>query len=128
MLPALPLRNAGTPTGCGFGRTTVEGVYGLASEPHPTADAAGSFIGVRVGEPLVARMHRSQEADMVGIAEIVEVIARAVEVFGDRAKALRWLRTPLPTLGDATPEEMLEREGGIEQVEQALGRIEHGVW
>jgi putative toxin-antitoxin system antitoxin component (TIGR02293 family) len=71
---------------------------------------------------------RLELAEPVGIGEVVEVVARALEVFGDRTKALRWLRTPIPSLGDATPQEMLEREGGIEQVEDVLGRIEHGVW
>jgi hypothetical protein len=66
--------------------------------------------------------------ESVGMAEIVEIVARAIEVFGDRTKALRWMRTPIPSLGGATPEEMLERDGGIEQVEEVLGRIEHGVW
>jgi putative toxin-antitoxin system antitoxin component (TIGR02293 family) len=67
-------------------------------------------------------------AEPVGIGEIVEIVARAIEVFGDRTKALRWLRTPIPSLGDATPQEMLEHDGGIEQVEEALGRVERGVW
>jgi putative toxin-antitoxin system antitoxin component (TIGR02293 family) len=67
-------------------------------------------------------------SEPVGIGEIVEIVARAIEVFGDRTKALRWLRTPIPSLGDRTPEEMLECDGGIEQVEEVLGRIEHGVW
>lgn len=64
----------------------------------------------------------------VGIGEVVEVVARAIEVFGDRTKALRWLRTPIPSLGDETPLAMLERTGGVRQVEDVLGRIEHGVW
>ena len=65
----------------------------------------------------------------VGIGEIIDVVSHAMEVFGgDRTKALRWFRTPIPSLNDETPEEMLQREGGIEQVQEVLGRIEHGVW
>jgi putative toxin-antitoxin system antitoxin component (TIGR02293 family) len=64
----------------------------------------------------------------LAMAEVVEVVAHAMQVFGDRNKAVRWLRTPIPSLGDRTPEEMLTVEGGFEKVHQVLGRIEHGVW
>jgi putative toxin-antitoxin system antitoxin component (TIGR02293 family) len=77
---------------------------------------------------LVTAPESAAAPEPVGIGEVVEIVARTMEVFGDRIKALRWLRTPLPSLGDATPQEMLERDGGIEQVEEVLGRIEHGVW
>jgi hypothetical protein len=81
------------------------------------------------GEKVIGgRSSKRPVPESVDMAEIVEIVARAIEVFGDRTKALRWIRTPIPSLGDATPEEMLERDGGIEQVEEVLGRIEHGVW
>lgn len=72
----------------------------------------------REGEPTAA----------VDIGRVVDVLAHALEVFGDRFKVMRWLRTPIPALGDETPQDMLARAGGIEQVDQVLGRIEHGVW
>jgi len=59
---------------------------------------------------------------------LVGVIARAVEVLGSREKALRWLNTPIRSLGDQTPTSLLGSPQGIERVEDALGRIEHGVW
>jgi putative toxin-antitoxin system antitoxin component (TIGR02293 family) len=55
-------------------------------------------------------------------------IDRAIEVFGTREKALRWLKTPVPSLGDQTPLALLGSPDGIVRVEDALGRIEHGVW
>jgi uncharacterized protein (DUF2384 family) len=59
---------------------------------------------------------------------IVEVTARAMEVFGTREKALRWLNTPARSLGDQTPLSLLHTPEGIGQVQDTLGRIEHGVW
>lgn len=59
---------------------------------------------------------------------IVEVTARAMEVFGTREKALRWLETPVPSLGDRTPLSLLNTPEGLTDVMDALGRIEHGVW
>jgi uncharacterized protein (DUF2384 family) len=59
---------------------------------------------------------------------IVEVTARAMEVFGSREKALRWLSSPVRSLGDQTPLSLLNSPEGIAQVQDTLGRVEHGVW
>ena len=59
---------------------------------------------------------------------IVDVTARAIEVFGTREKALRWLKTPVRSLGDQTPLSLLSSAEGIAQVQDTLGRVEHGVW
>lgn len=62
-----------------------------------------------------------------GIEPLVRVVARAVEVLGTSEKALRWLNTPIRSLGDRTPASLLSSPEGITRVEDALGRIEHGV-
>lgn len=59
---------------------------------------------------------------------LVRVIARAVEVLGTSEKALRWLNTPIRSLGNATPTSLLTSPQGTARVEDALGQIEHGVW
>jgi putative toxin-antitoxin system antitoxin component (TIGR02293 family) len=59
---------------------------------------------------------------------IVDITARAIEVLGNRDKALRWLKAPVRSLGDRTPLSLLQSPDGIARVEDALGRIEHGVW
>lgn len=59
---------------------------------------------------------------------LVEVTARAVEVFGSREKALRWLKAPVRSLGDQSPLSLLDTEEGINRVTDVLGRVEHGVW
>ena len=71
---------------------------------------------------------RTTEAQTVDLDGIVSVTARAIEVFGTREKAIRWLRTPIPALSDRTPLSMLNTADGIEHIEDVLGRIEHGVW
>ncbi len=68
------------------------------------------------------------EVHTVDLDGIVGVTGRAIEVFGDREKASRWLRTPLPSLSNRTPLSMLKTADGIEQIEDVLGRIEQGVW
>lgn len=59
---------------------------------------------------------------------IVEVTARAMEVFGTREKALRWLNSPVRSLGDQTPLSLLDTPEGVARVQDTLGRVEHGVW
>jgi putative toxin-antitoxin system antitoxin component (TIGR02293 family) len=59
---------------------------------------------------------------------LVDVTARAIEVLGTREKALRWLKTPVRALDDQTPLSLLGNPDGVVRVEDALGRIEHGVW
>jgi hypothetical protein len=64
----------------------------------------------------------------LGSDAIVDVTARAIEVFGTREEALRWLRTPVRSLGDRTPISLLNSPDGIARVQDTLGQVEHGVW
>jgi putative toxin-antitoxin system antitoxin component (TIGR02293 family) len=71
----------------------------------------------------------ADDADPAFSAEsLVDVTARAIEVLGTREKALHWLKTPVRSLGDRSPLSLLGSPDGIVRVEDALGRIEHGVW
>ncbi len=56
-------------------------------------------------------------------------IARLAErVFGDFAKAHRWLRKPKRALAGRTPLDYLASENGARIVEGMLARIEHGIY
>jgi putative toxin-antitoxin system antitoxin component (TIGR02293 family) len=52
----------------------------------------------------------------------------AEHVFGDPAKAHRWLRKPKRSLAGDTPLAYLASENGARIVEEMLGRIEHGIY
>ena len=58
----------------------------------------------------------------------VRVVARAMEVFGDKDRALRWLHAPVRALGNQTPVSLLDSKEGVSRVEDVLGQIEHGTW
>jgi putative toxin-antitoxin system antitoxin component (TIGR02293 family) len=58
---------------------------------------------------------------------LARIASHAVAVFGDEAKAVAWLRRPNRALGHETPIGLLDTDIGTRQVEDALGRIEHGV-
>jgi uncharacterized protein (DUF2384 family) len=62
------------------------------------------------------------------ISDRDKTIARAIEVLGSRAEALRWLSSPVRALDSATPFSMLGTPEGVERVNNVLGQIEHGVF
>ena len=47
---------------------------------------------------------------------------------GDADAARRWMQTPKPALGGATPLEYAKIEVGAREVEHLIGRLEHGVF
>jgi putative toxin-antitoxin system antitoxin component (TIGR02293 family) len=51
----------------------------------------------------------------------------AAEIFGDPAKAHRWLRKPKRSLGDETPLAYLATEAGARAIEEMLNQIDHGI-
>ncbi len=55
------------------------------------------------------------------------VIGRAIEVFANQQKALRWLGTPIRALEYATPISLLGHPEGRHAVLTVLDKIEHGV-
>jgi len=68
----------------------------------------------------------TEESDK--IARATEVLSAATELFeGDRAAALRWLRSPVKGLGNKPPLEMLGTSVETDAVLDLIGRLEHGV-
>jgi putative toxin-antitoxin system antitoxin component (TIGR02293 family) len=61
------------------------------------------------------------------IARVARVAALAMEALG-HDDGLRWLREPNVALGNRVPLAMLGTDAGVHQVEQIIGRIEHGVF
>lgn len=58
---------------------------------------------------------------------IARIYAIAQEVFEEPEAAIRWLHSGQRGLGGRAPLEMIETEAGSREVENLLGRIEHGV-
>lgn len=70
------------------------------------------------------RLSADESGRAVRLARIAEMAER---VFGDPAKAQRWLRKPDRALGGSMPLELLKSETGGYAVEQALNQIDHGI-
>jgi putative toxin-antitoxin system antitoxin component (TIGR02293 family) len=58
---------------------------------------------------------------------IARVAAQAFAVFGAEDKAATWLRRPNRALNGELPIDLLDTDVGARQIEDILGRIEHGI-
>ena len=81
-----------------------------------------------------ATLHRRKARGRLGPAESDRVVrfarlmGKAVEVMESEKNARQWLTAPQFGLGGAVPLEYAETEVGAREVEDLLGRIEHGVY
>jgi putative toxin-antitoxin system antitoxin component (TIGR02293 family) len=58
---------------------------------------------------------------------LARVIAHANRVFEDPAESADWIHAPNTSLGKQQPLTLLDTDIGAQQVDQVLGRIEHGI-
>lgn len=81
-----------------------------------------------------ATLHRRKAEGKLDPAESDRVVrfarlmGKAVEVMESEESARQWLTSPQFGLGGAVPLEYAETEVGAREVENLLGRIEHGVY
>lgn len=69
---------------------------------------------------------RMDESDRV--YRMNALFERTVEVLGNDDAARRWMKSPNRALGGKTPLEYAETAPGVKEIENLLGRIEHGVF
>lgn len=62
------------------------------------------------------------------LVRLAELYARAEEVIGDADLAKQWMQTPRSVFDGKTPLELASSELGAREVEDLLGRLEHGVF
>jgi putative toxin-antitoxin system antitoxin component (TIGR02293 family) len=72
------------------------------------------------------RRLNAEESDR--LFRVGRIAAHAENVFGERAKASRWLHKPNRALGGVSPLSLLDTDLGTQEVEKILGRIEYGVY
>jgi putative toxin-antitoxin system antitoxin component (TIGR02293 family) len=73
------------------------------------------------GEPL-----SSQETDR--LVRVARIVALAETVFGNREKALLWLRSPDDRIASRSPMSLLQTESGGRLVETMLWQLDEGVY
>jgi putative toxin-antitoxin system antitoxin component (TIGR02293 family) len=88
------------------------------------------FIGVHnMSVNLVGLTTKSNARGRLRIAEERRdaIVAEAERIFGDPAKAHRWLSKPKWFLDEKTPIDVIDTASGFEKVKEMLVRIEYGM-
>jgi len=68
----------------------------------------------------------SMESDR--LVRLTRILAHAVEVFETLDGARDWLEFENRALGDQKPLDLLDTDAGAREVDEVLGRIEHGIF
>lgn len=72
------------------------------------------------------RLHPDESERLLRVARVVE---KAVDLFEkDTTAAVRWLKAPQPALSGETPLNYSRTDVGAREVEDLIGRLEHGVF
>lgn len=74
---------------------------------------------------------RFTEAESERLIRLARIYAEAVELFGDEAQALQWLRTPeayIPDQAPITPLELAVKDSGARLLEAHIRRTAHGIF
>jgi putative toxin-antitoxin system antitoxin component (TIGR02293 family) len=84
-----------------------------------------------IGVPIRTLQRRKQEGyfpsdESDRLFRIVRLVERAKEVLG--TSGISWLKSPKKFLSGQSPLEFADTEAGAWEVNQALGRLEHGVF
>lgn len=58
---------------------------------------------------------------------IARIYAEAIDLFGDKLEATKWMTSPRYTLGEQVPIQMLDTTVGFETVLLELHRIQYGI-
>ena len=153
VLPRKPLSGGAVTSGIGVVRFCVHGPSGKASFP-PARLIEALRIGLPFRElddlqaalalpmeklvPMLgiskATLHRRKAEGRLDPAEsdrvvrLARLMGKAVDVMESEEQARQWLVAPQFGLGGAVPLEFAETEVGAREVEDLLGRIEHGVY
>ena len=77
----------------------------------------------RVADKSRLKLHESERA-----ARLMRLFDRAKQLFATEENVRKWLHTELPALGWRTPIDFAQTEPGAREVENLIGRIEHGVY
>ena len=109
-------------------RLAVDDFLGVWSQSF----AADELHGIVIAERTLAR--RKAKSELLTVEEtdralrLARIATDAGRVFGDAAKAARWLRKSNRALNGQEPLRLLKTETGGRAVEEVLGQIDHGIF
>src|SRR5260370_993058 len=92
----------------------------------PPINVAVNWTAALQGEQSIPKRLTPEQSDIV--VRTASALAKAINVLGDKKKAVHWLTTPNRALGDEVPLTLLDTSAGIQEVESVLDRVEYGVY
>ncbi len=113
--------------GAGFPYATLERVRKETGLP---LERLGSAIGLSA-RTLTRRKKEKKlsAAESDRLVTLTRLLTQAIALFeGSKISALRWFVQPNRALGKLSPLEMAATETGAREVENLIGRLEHGVF
>jgi len=96
-------------------------------------DAPQKTVSLALGiTPAILKRRRESghlnRAESDRVYRLTNIFQQAIQLFeGDKAMAREWLEQPEKALGGSTPIQYLVTEAGAKEVEDLIGRLEHGV-
>ena len=108
----------------GLPYASLEALMGRFGLPREKTAAA-----LHLPQRTIARRKKQQklqadESDR--LLRLARISAQAAATLGSEEKAAQWLRRPNRALGNQAPLDLVDSDIGTRQVEEVLGRIEHG--
>ena len=85
-------------------------------------------MSAKTAERRVRSQARLEPDESERVVRLIRVLNLAETALESKENARKWMAKPLEILGGKTPLEMSATEPGARAVEQALGRLEHGVF
>ncbi|MBL4664646.1 MAG: DUF2384 domain-containing protein [Nitrospinaceae bacterium] len=116
-------------------RIVIQGLH--AGLPVESIHRLGALMGksqrviaeaVQIPTRTLSRRKRFKPTESDRIFRLSHLFHRAAEVLGDLTETRRWFSSPRKALGGKTPMELSDTDIGAREVEDLLGRIEHGVF
>jgi putative toxin-antitoxin system antitoxin component (TIGR02293 family) len=108
--------------------------YRALAQLHSRSQLSMEAIARVVRIPRRTLARRKRQGRLTGseserLLRLATVFDKALALFdGDVAGARTWLQSPIKALGNITPLATVETEIGARDVEDIIGRLEHGVF
>lgn len=68
----------------------------------------------------------NKQADRLSQHNYASLLEQAINVFGDKEKAVLWFETPIRALSGDTPMSRLDTEVGRQQIHEIINKIKYG--
>jgi putative toxin-antitoxin system antitoxin component (TIGR02293 family) len=106
----------------------IENLDLLKAKGLTFTEMANTVISPRTLKHRRARGENLSSEETERAVRVASIISLAEQVFGEREKAMRWLRSPNRRLDERTPLSLVKTEAGRRAIEEMLWGIDEGVY